>query len=212
MPYIPKRRLDALKAQRDRLRDRAEAAEQEAKVQTAAASRLAQRELTREGTIAGAAAALAACVVFSLPRLRVDFAPAAAGFAVERATYAFATVFPMFAAEPPQEPLPYGRWGEALAEQFAGAAEAALDPAHVVWFPDRTWNGRTYVPATAPAEGGEWFGYVSYTREHEGAQAADFTATADFTEETGHLTPSLKLKRDAILRDFDEEIEELYRK
>ncbi|MFJ1897693.1 MULTISPECIES: AMP-dependent synthetase/ligase [unclassified Streptomyces] len=34
----------------------------------------------------------------------------------------------------------------------------------------------------------------------------------DFTEERGHLTPSLKLKRDAITRDFAAEIEELYRK
>ena len=31
----------------------------------------------------------------------------------------------MFAAEPPQEPLPYGRWGEALAEHFERAAETA---------------------------------------------------------------------------------------
>ncbi|THA29867.1 long-chain fatty acid--CoA ligase [Streptomyces sp. A1277] len=34
----------------------------------------------------------------------------------------------------------------------------------------------------------------------------------DFTEEGGHLTPSLKLKRDAIARDFADEIEALYRK
>ncbi|MFI6862474.1 AMP-dependent synthetase/ligase [Streptomyces sp. NPDC050421] len=34
----------------------------------------------------------------------------------------------------------------------------------------------------------------------------------DFTEAAGHLTPSLKLKRDAIARDFEAEIEELYRK
>ncbi|MEU2842076.1 AMP-dependent synthetase/ligase [Streptomyces sp. NPDC007076] len=34
----------------------------------------------------------------------------------------------------------------------------------------------------------------------------------DFTEESGHLTPSLKLKRDVIARDFAEEIEALYRK
>lgn len=34
----------------------------------------------------------------------------------------------------------------------------------------------------------------------------------DFTEENGHLTPSLKLKRDAIARDFSGEIEGLYRK
>ncbi|MES9509075.1 AMP-dependent synthetase/ligase [Streptomyces sp. NPDC000609] len=34
----------------------------------------------------------------------------------------------------------------------------------------------------------------------------------DFTEESGRLTPSLKLKRDVIARDFAEEIEALYRK
>ncbi|MFJ2373349.1 AMP-dependent synthetase/ligase [Streptomyces sp. NPDC087769] len=34
----------------------------------------------------------------------------------------------------------------------------------------------------------------------------------DFTEESGHLTPSLKLKRAAIARDFEAEIEALYRK
>ncbi|MFY0514885.1 AMP-dependent synthetase/ligase [Streptomyces anulatus] len=40
-----------------------------------------------------------------------------------------------------------------------------------------------------------------------------FTVLAvDFTEEAGHLTPSLKLKRDAIARDFAAEIEALYRK
>src|SRR5215212_5596423 len=71
---------------------------------------------------------------------------------------------PMFAAEPPQEPLPYGRWGEALGEHFQNAAETPVG--EIAWFPDRTWGGRTYVPATAPAEdGGEVFGYVSYTRE-----------------------------------------------
>ena len=37
---------------------------------------------------------------------------------------------PMFAAEPPQEPMPYGRWGEALGERFleaAGAIESEAD-------------------------------------------------------------------------------------
>ncbi|MER5746280.1 AMP-dependent synthetase/ligase [Streptomyces sp. NPDC002225] len=36
--------------------------------------------------------------------------------------------------------------------------------------------------------------------------------TVDFTEEAGQLTPSLKLKRAAIARDFEAEIEALYRK
>jgi hypothetical protein len=97
-----------------------------------------------------------------------------------------------FAAEPPQEPLPYGRWGEVLAEHFEKACATPIGD--IVWFPDRTWAGRTYVPATAPAaDGGEWFGYVSYTREHEGAQAADFAAEADFTEETADENPDWTL-------------------
>ncbi|MCS0602862.1 AMP-binding protein [Streptomyces sp. LP11] len=33
---------------------------------------------------------------------------------------------------------------------------------------------------------------------------------ADFTEETGHLTPSMKLRRDRIARDLSKEIESLY--
>jgi hypothetical protein len=100
---------------------------------------------------------------------------------------------PMFVAEPPQEPLPYGRWGEALAEHFVAAAEEEVDAGAIVWFPDRTWNGRTYIPATAPSGDGEVFGYVSYTREHEGAQAGDFTAVADFTEETAGQNPDWAL-------------------
>ncbi|POX53441.1 long-chain fatty acid--CoA ligase [Streptomyces sp. Ru72] len=32
----------------------------------------------------------------------------------------------------------------------------------------------------------------------------------DFTEEAGHLTPSMKLRREAIMRDFAREVEELY--
>jgi hypothetical protein len=100
---------------------------------------------------------------------------------------------PLFAAEPPQEPLPYGRWAEALGEQFASAAEEEIDTGSIVWFPDRTWAGRTYVPATAPTSEGEVFGYVSYTREHEGAQAMDFRASADFTEETAAQNPDWTL-------------------
>jgi hypothetical protein len=101
----------------------------------------------------------------------------------------------MFAAESPQEPLPYGRWAEALGEQFAAAAPDGVEVAagDVVWFPERTWNGRTYVPATVSAGGGEVFGYVSYTREHEGAQATDFAASADFTEETAGENPDWTL-------------------
>ncbi len=101
----------------------------------------------------------------------------------------------MFAAEPPQEPLPYGRWAEALGAQFVAAAPDGIeiDVADIAWFPERTWAARTYVPATATAAEGEVFGYVSYTREHEGAQAADFAATSDFTEETAEQNPDWTL-------------------
>jgi hypothetical protein len=99
---------------------------------------------------------------------------------------------PLFAAEPPQEPLPYGRWAEALGGRFATAAESTIGD--ITWFPDRTFAGRTYVPATAPTEdGGEAFGYVSYTREHEGAEATDFKAIADYTDETAEQNPDWKL-------------------
>jgi hypothetical protein len=105
---------------------------------------------------------------------------------------------PLFAAEPPQEPLPYGRWAEALGERFAAASETGIG--EITWFPDRTWAGRTYVPATAPADGGgEVFGFVSYTREHEGAQASEFLAEADFTEETAAENPDWTLD----LSDFE---------
>ena len=41
---------------------------------------------------------------------------------------------PLFAAEPPQEPLPYGRWGDALGEHFEKAAESGIGD--ITWFPD----------------------------------------------------------------------------
>jgi hypothetical protein len=107
----------------------------------------------------------------------------------------------MFAAEPPQEPLPYGRWEEALGEQFREAArridtegEELGEGGQISWFPDRSWGGRTYVPATAPTSNGfELFGYVSYSREHEGAQATDFAAVVDFTAETAEANPDWEL-------------------
>ena len=107
---------------------------------------------------------------------------------------------PRFIAQPPQEPLPYGRWGDALGSQFQREAEK-LDseddlgePGEPVWFPERTFGGRTYVPATVPTSNGfELFGYVSYSREHEGAQATDFEAAVDYTDETADANPDWAL-------------------
>ena len=108
---------------------------------------------------------------------------------------------PRFVAEPPQELLPYGRWAVTLREHFLGACER-LDgegedlgqPESVVWFPDRTWAGRTYVPATARTTTGfELFGHVSFTPAPEGGQPSGFDATADFTNETAEANPGWKL-------------------
>jgi len=103
---------------------------------------------------------------------------------------------PRFIAEPPQEALPYGRWADTLSSYFLEAVqrieteEDLGEPGDVTWFPDRTWAGRTYMPATAPTSNGyELFGYVSFTREHEGAQAEDFAALADWTDETAEANP-----------------------
>jgi hypothetical protein len=107
---------------------------------------------------------------------------------------------PRFIAEPPQEGLPYGRWAEALAERFLDAARAIDDeddlgdPGEVVWFPERSWGGRIYVPATAATTNGfEVFGHISYTREHEGAEATGFRVHVDFTDETAEANPDWQL-------------------
>jgi hypothetical protein len=105
-----------------------------------------------------------------------------------------------FAAEPPQEPLPYGRWADTLAGHFRGAVRE-LDTegedigelgSEIRWFPDRTYSGRTYVPAVArTAEDYELFGFVSFT---EGAQGpSEFEAHVDFTAELAESNPDWKL-------------------
>jgi hypothetical protein len=104
-----------------------------------------------------------------------------------------------FAAEPPQESLPHGEWAQTLQAEFLAAclrvdadAEAVGEARELQWFPDRSWNGRTYVPVTArTTTGGELFGYVSYVQgEHE---PEDFRSTADFTEETADRNPDWKI-------------------
>ena len=107
---------------------------------------------------------------------------------------------PRYIAEPPQEALPYGRWAEALAGHFRAAFEEIESEddlgelGEIRWFPDRAWNGRTYLPASATTTNGyEVFGYVSFTREHEGAEATYFESTADYTDETAEANPDWTL-------------------
>lgn len=110
---------------------------------------------------------------------------------------------PRFAAEPPQEGLPYGRWADRLSEEFLAAcarigdadAEEIGRPGDIAWYPDRTWNGFTYVPASAPTDRGfELFGYVRFAPvEQEGGEPERFEAIADYTEETAERNPGWKL-------------------
>ncbi|HTX46252.1 MAG TPA: hypothetical protein VMD48_08245 [Solirubrobacteraceae bacterium] len=104
-----------------------------------------------------------------------------------------------YAAEPPQETLPYGRWADTLRERFLAAVreldtegEDIGEPGEIAWFPDRAFGGRTYIPAVARTTGGyELFGYVSFG-EGEGGPS-DFQATVDFTSETAESNPDWKL-------------------
>ena len=106
-----------------------------------------------------------------------------------------------FAAEPPQDLLPYGRWAERLTEEFLAACLSVDtegnelgDPGEVAFYPDRTWNGRTYVPATVDTAGGyQLYGFVSYLPAEEDGEPEDFVAVADFTDETAARNPDWKL-------------------
>ena len=112
-----------------------------------------------------------------------------------------------FAAEPPQEPLPYGRWADTLRSHFLAAiaeidseGEELGDPGEVGWFPDRTYGGRTYVPATTRTSGGfELFGYVSFADGGPDGAPDDFAAHADFTSETADANPEWQV-------DLNEEV------
>lgn len=102
---------------------------------------------------------------------------------------------PRFAAEPPQETLPYGRWAERLAQEFLAAC-LGLEvgtPGELVWYPDRTWDGRTYVPVTTRTSNGyEIFGHVSFVPA-EDDEPRDFRASADSTDDTSDANPDWTL-------------------
>jgi hypothetical protein len=111
-----------------------------------------------------------------------------------------------FAAEPPQEALPHDAWAQTLQAEFLAAclrvdAEGqeigeAREPR---WFPDRAWNGRTYVPVTARTTTAlELFGYVSFIpgdpdADGPGGEPSDFRASADFTDETAERNPDWRI-------------------
>ena len=106
-----------------------------------------------------------------------------------------------FAAEPPQQSLPHGRWADVLREQFVAACqdidsdgEKIGEPGEIRWFPDRTFYGRTYVPAVArTAVGYEVFGYVSFVDAGDEAGPDHLEARADFTGDVAEANPDWEL-------------------
>ena len=108
---------------------------------------------------------------------------------------------PRYAAEPPQEGLPYGRWAHRLSDAFYEACaridsegEEIGEPGDIAFHPDRTYDGRTYIPATAPTSTGlELFGFVSFVPGGEAGEPSDFEATADFTAETAERNPEWQI-------------------
>jgi hypothetical protein len=106
---------------------------------------------------------------------------------------------PRFAAEPPQELLPYGRWADKLGEEFLAAClqieDEVGEPGDIVWYPDRTWGGRTFVPATSRTSSGlELYGVVSFAPAvDEGQEPDHFVTSADWTEETADANPDWRI-------------------
>jgi hypothetical protein len=110
-------------------------------------------------------------------------------------------LLPRFAAEPPQEDLPYGRWEDRLRQEFL-AASAQLDtaqadlgePGEIAWYPDRSWHGRTYVPGTSLTSNGyELFGYVRFVPAGDSGDPSDFFVHVDFTDETAERNPDWQM-------------------
>src|SRR5215218_1979971 len=111
-----------------------------------------------------------------------------------------------FAAEPPQEALPHGAWAQTLQAEFLAAClrvdaegQEIGEAEALRFFPDRTWNGRTYVPITARTTTGlELFGYVSFVpvdplAGDPEAEPSDFVSGADFTDETAERNPDWRI-------------------
>lgn len=109
-------------------------------------------------------------------------------------------LIPRFVAEPAHDALPYGRWADQLrglfleaVEQIDTEGEDLGEVEEIVWFPERTLAGTTYIPAmAATSEGLEVFGYVSFDHA-PGGEPASFTAHADYTDETAAANPDWQL-------------------
>ena len=114
--------------------------------------------------------------------------------------------FPRFISDSAQESRPYGRWEERLREAFGAACAELADDAGtgleadgVRFFPERTWGGRTFIPAVGHGAGAvegtvpEFFGHVSFERTGEDEEPTELTATADYTDVTAAENPDWQM-------------------
>ena len=105
---------------------------------------------------------------------------------------------PANVAEPSHEPTPTGRWADRLRAEFLAAAQDLGDdvgePGELAFHPDRTWHGYTYIPVSAMTSTDyQLYGYVRFVAGTDGRDQGDFSAYADFTEETPERNPDWTL-------------------
>lgn len=111
--------------------------------------------------------------------------------------------FPQFIADNSHEGVPHGRFADSLKEAFLAECAGIGDlpegyeaPEEIVWFPERGWGGRVWIPATAKASAGEeeieLYGHVSYVQPEEG-DPLDLRAVADYTDVFAEDNPDWRI-------------------
>jgi hypothetical protein len=110
--------------------------------------------------------------------------------------------FPRFLADTAQESRPYGDWEERLRSAFAEACDplaeeagAPLAPTTIRFYPERTWGGRTFIPAVGRAAGEEppeFYGHLSFRRTEEG-DPGELAVEADFTDVVADDNPEWEI-------------------
>lgn len=105
---------------------------------------------------------------------------------------------PRFISDASQHGIPHGRFAEKLSTVFRDACAEIADlpegtelPDEIIWFPERAWSGRVWIPASATGEAVleegadpaaiEFFGFVSFVQP-VGEDPVDFQASVDFTD------------------------------
>ena len=119
------------------------------------------------------------------------------------------TPLPRFIADACRDGIPIGRFAERLGGPFREALDGIDDlpegtamPEEITWFPERSWQGRIWIPASAIGEAVmdseegpvpiEFYGYVSYIQPADG-DPEDIRAVADFTDVVAADNPDWKV-------------------